>query len=276
VSERWLGPGEMAQRLGVSRKALRVYEREGLVVAARTSGGWRVYGPAQVTRLHQVMALRSLGIPLKRIKTLLVDGDLSLAVVLALQRESLTVQRSKISAALRLVEQAMRRLKAGQTLSLDDLTHLTQETVMQNPSPMMALRAKAEALFAERSPGVDINTAMRPLEDAVQNSGREKAQIYADFVRLAAECKEIMRTSAEDSEAAKDFVRRYLKTFNEIKAGPLLSDEAGQALRNALVDAMDDPLIAEQLPFDPAVFRFVARVVKTMKANGELGASRRD
>ena len=28
MPERWLGPGEMATRLGVSGKALRVYERE--------------------------------------------------------------------------------------------------------------------------------------------------------------------------------------------------------------------------------------------------------
>ncbi len=42
MSEQWLGPGEMARRLGVTPKALRVYEREGLVTAARTEAGWRV------------------------------------------------------------------------------------------------------------------------------------------------------------------------------------------------------------------------------------------
>jgi hypothetical protein len=42
MSEQWLGPGEMARRLGVTPKALRVYERDVLVTAARTEAGWRV------------------------------------------------------------------------------------------------------------------------------------------------------------------------------------------------------------------------------------------
>jgi len=58
MSEQWLGPGEMARRLGVTPKALRVYEREGLVAAGRTEAGWRVYGPAQAARLHQIIVVR--------------------------------------------------------------------------------------------------------------------------------------------------------------------------------------------------------------------------
>jgi DNA-binding transcriptional MerR regulator len=263
----------MARRLGVSPKALRVYEREGLVAAARTSAGWRVYGPEQAARLHQVIALRSLGIPLKRIKTLLVDGDLGLADVLALQRESLTGQRSKLEAAMSLVERALQRLEAGQTLSLDDLTHLTQETVMQTSSPMMALRAKVETLFAERSPGVDLDAVMDPIEAMVRQSRREKSEIFADFVRLAAEGKAIMSTSGEDSETAKDFVRRYFKTFDHLRVtAPAL--EAGKALHGALDEAMNDPQIAARLPFDPSVIGFVRRVAKIMRERGELGASR--
>ncbi len=40
--ERWFGPGETARRLGVTTKALRVYEREGLVVPHRAESRWRL------------------------------------------------------------------------------------------------------------------------------------------------------------------------------------------------------------------------------------------
>jgi hypothetical protein len=53
--------------------------------------------------------------------------------VLRLQRESLEAQRGKLGRAIELVEQAQRQLEAGRDLSLDDLTTLTRETVMQPP-----------------------------------------------------------------------------------------------------------------------------------------------
>ena len=125
----------MAARLGVSSKALRVYEREGLVTPGRSAAGWRAYGPAQAARLHQIMALRGLGLSLKQIRALLVDDQASLADVLVLQRDSLAAQRGKLDAAIALLGVALLALEAGRDLTLDDLTHLTQETIMTHPVP---------------------------------------------------------------------------------------------------------------------------------------------
>ncbi len=125
----------MAARLGVSSKALRVYEREGLVAPGRSAAGWRAYGPAQAARLHQIMALRGLGLSLKQIRVLLVDDQASLADVLVLQRDSLAAQRGKLDAAIALLGVALLALEAGRDLTLDDLTHLTQETIMTHPVP---------------------------------------------------------------------------------------------------------------------------------------------
>lgn len=125
----------MAARLGVSSKALRVYEREGLVAPGRSAAGWRAYGPAQAARLHQIMALRGLGLSLKQIRALLVDDQASLADILVLQRDSLAAQRGKLDAAIALLGVALLALEAGRDLTLDDLTHLTQETIMTHPVP---------------------------------------------------------------------------------------------------------------------------------------------
>ena len=57
--ERWLGPGEVKAKLGVTAKALRVYEREGLVKPVRTAGGWRAYGSAQIARIHMIIVMRT-------------------------------------------------------------------------------------------------------------------------------------------------------------------------------------------------------------------------
>lgn len=63
-SERHLSPAEAGRKRGVSRKTLRLYERHGLLVAPlRAENGWRAYGPAEMARLHQVLALEALGLP---------------------------------------------------------------------------------------------------------------------------------------------------------------------------------------------------------------------
>src|SRR5688572_6855101 len=44
MRERSLNPSEAAKRLGVSTKALRLYERHGLLKPIRTAAGWRDRG----------------------------------------------------------------------------------------------------------------------------------------------------------------------------------------------------------------------------------------
>ena len=66
-SARFLSPSETAGRLGVSTKALRLYEQHGLVHPARTAAGWRAYGPDQMARAAEIAALRALGLSLAQV-----------------------------------------------------------------------------------------------------------------------------------------------------------------------------------------------------------------
>ena len=61
-NERQLSPAETAQALGLSIKARQLYESRGLVRPKRTAAGWRVYGPDEFASLHQVIALKRLGL----------------------------------------------------------------------------------------------------------------------------------------------------------------------------------------------------------------------
>jgi DNA-binding transcriptional MerR regulator len=69
-------PSEAAKRFGVSVKALRLYEQRGLVTPGRTAAGWRVYGPDEMTRLGEIVALRELGLSIGQIGQVL-GGDAS-------------------------------------------------------------------------------------------------------------------------------------------------------------------------------------------------------
>lgn len=62
---------QLAARSGVPATTLRFYEQEGLLPAARTAAGYRVYGPPDVDRLAFIGAVKHLGLPLAEIRELL-------------------------------------------------------------------------------------------------------------------------------------------------------------------------------------------------------------
>jgi DNA-binding transcriptional MerR regulator len=71
-----LSMGEFARLSRLSPKALRLYDRAGLLEPARTGpDGSRLYGPDQLERAHLVAALRQVGIPLNEIKSALTDQE---------------------------------------------------------------------------------------------------------------------------------------------------------------------------------------------------------
>jgi DNA-binding transcriptional MerR regulator len=82
-SAQFLNPSAAAQRLGVSAKALRLYEQRGLVAPRRTAAGWRVYGPDEMARAAEIVALRALGFSLSQILRVLADDPRGLEPALA-------------------------------------------------------------------------------------------------------------------------------------------------------------------------------------------------
>ena len=60
--------GELSARSGVSRSALRFYERQGLISADRSEGNQRRYHGTALRKVALIQAGRTAGIPLERIR----------------------------------------------------------------------------------------------------------------------------------------------------------------------------------------------------------------
>ena len=82
-SAQFLSPSEAARRLGVSVKALRLYEQRGLIAPARTAAGWRAYGPDEMSCVAEIAALRELGLSLSEVARVLAGDSESLEPALA-------------------------------------------------------------------------------------------------------------------------------------------------------------------------------------------------
>jgi len=72
----FLNPADAARLLGVSTKALRIYEERGLLRPLRSAAGWRSYGPDEIARCREIVELRRLGLSLNEVARVL-GGDAS-------------------------------------------------------------------------------------------------------------------------------------------------------------------------------------------------------
>jgi DNA-binding transcriptional MerR regulator len=144
--EIWLEANECAARIGLSKRALRLYEERGLIRPRRTDKGWRLYGSDEVARLHEILALKRLGLSLQRITALLHGKAVDLPGVLAVQHDLLSEQLERAEQGLALVRSAQAKLAAGAFLTADELIGLAKEANMtENTTDTVAWRRYEQA-----------------------------------------------------------------------------------------------------------------------------------
>jgi len=249
-----LSPTETASRFGVSIKALRVYEARGLLKPLRTEAGWRTYGPDQVARLHQILALKRLGLPLARIAVILAGTD-ALAPVLELQERVLAREGAKLARALELVRAARAKLSNGQSLSVDDLATLTMETTMTGKATLEDLRDVLEPITRRHYSQADRDKlAARPYD---------QAEIGRQWMALIEEARVLMAGGNPASPAAQDLGRRWKALYEQFTGGDAAVEKKVSAVWR---DAFADPAAAARLPVSQEMFDFINQALKAAEA----------
>lgn len=132
-SARYLNPSEAAARLRVSPKALRLYEQRGLLTSVRTAAGWRTYGPTEMERAGEIIALRNLGLSLRQIKRVLLGESSDLDHALVVQQKTLEVQARWVTAAADKIHTLRKDLAAGR---IPAAAQLVQLNAKPQPKPV--------------------------------------------------------------------------------------------------------------------------------------------
>ena len=135
TKEHTLTASECARQTGLTVKALRVYEREGLLKPKRTVKDWRVYDSSDLTRLAEITALRALGLKLSAIAQLLRGKESDISHVLELQQSELLQRRMYIDAGLTTIAMFRKRAATGEILSINDLASAIKESQMTTITP---------------------------------------------------------------------------------------------------------------------------------------------
>jgi len=243
---------ETARRLEVSVRALRVYERHGLVRPIRTAAGWRVYGPEEFSRLHQVIALKRVGLKLAQIANLVGGNTIPLDQLLALQEEELLQRKRQTDRALALVRKARKHIAEGKTLPLEDFIVLIKETRM----PDVELSPEFKALWGKYI-NADQLKAVHP--DWSTDSG---LRFGARWLELIAE-SERLKDSDPGTPQALDLARRALSLVAEVTR---YDPELMASIEVMCQEGCSNPDIAPHMPQSQKARQFMDAAVERLHA----------
>lgn len=212
-------------------------------------------------RLHQVLALKRLGLPLKRIGELLAGDAMPLESTLALQEQALISEQRRLEHALELLRTARRRLKAGEALSIDDLTTLTKETVVSESLTDAEWKEIFDPLASKHYSPEEL-AALKAREP----SATEQKAVQAQWAAVIAEGCALMERGVDPaSPEAIDLARRWKALQDQFTLGdPAIAQKAAAMWR----DAMADPAAAQRLPMKPELWGYVAKAAEALRAAG--------
>jgi DNA-binding transcriptional MerR regulator len=212
----------VARLTGLTSRALRFYEARGLVAPLRSASGRRHYGPAELERLHQVMAMKRAGLTLGQIEKLSAGRKTDLAGLIAAQLRSLDERQSEIDAARGLLTSILSRLDRSEPIDVATFCSLIRqgETVMsqekwfgeasgfmtedqreifaQAKAAMPAGRTAAMEAFQALNARIKAALPLDPASDQAQELLAERDAMLAPFLAaMPAEMKAMSKSLGE-------------------------------------------------------------------------------
>ncbi len=123
-SDQFLQASDAARSLGVSAKALRIYEERGLIAPLRSEAGWRTYGPKEMGRAREIVALRSLGFSLTQIERVLSADSEGLEQALAAHQAKLEREARGLNQTIGKIHSLRADIAKGKTPDVGQLARL--------------------------------------------------------------------------------------------------------------------------------------------------------
>ena len=122
---------EAAERLNISQRAIRFYEKQGLLSPSRQQhNGYREFGEDDIWRLQTIIALREAGMPVADIRKALAEiyakDESRLLDLLELQRSVMFAKWVEMKQMIETTDRMIETLRLRRTLPLDDIYQLAE------------------------------------------------------------------------------------------------------------------------------------------------------
>jgi len=256
--QQFLNPSEAAKRLGVSTKALRLYEQHGLLKPPRTSAGWRTYGSSEMARAAEIAALRDLGMSLAHVGRVLRGDRAGLEPVLAAHQSALEDHIHRLVDAVEKVSAIRTNLADGKPPVVVELTRLVprenevtaafdlpwpwggERFELRDVRPLNYIigplgsgKTRLARAIAENLP----ETAFIPLERLV-NGGAEARERIATDAELESRVDRALTWLTEDGAEASPALVTLIVALESEGPKNIVVDMIEQGLSHATQDAL--------------------------------------
>lgn len=233
----YLRIGQIAERSGVSAKALRLYEQRGLLKpCTHSESGYRLYGPDALRRLMQIVVLKRSGFSLAEIGQLLAR-DSTAAHLLAARIQTLERDVADRTQALEVLRRMARRVGSASTLDIDQLLE----------SIHMGSTLKVDLTDSER-------VAFRKRAEQLGADGMEAAQ--RAWPELIAQVRAAMDAGTPTTDPSVVVMSRRWHALVTAATG---NDAAINRKLSEAYIAQPDALAAQGM--DPAMFRYIGEAL---------------
>lgn len=257
-SAQFLNPSEAAKRLGISAKALRLYEQRGLMAPIRTAAGWRAYGPGEMARASEIAALRTLGLSLGQVARVLGGDAQGLEPVLAAHQATLEDKIRQLADTMEKVRRVRSALAGGKGPAASELTQLLEPPLKLGvafdlPWPwggerfeLYDIRAlnyitgplgSGKTRLAKRIAAALPGAAFLGLERLADGGAAARALLHADPA-LKARVDQTLAWLVDDGGAASDALVALLAGLEAKEPAILVIDMVEQALDEATQEAL--------------------------------------
>lgn len=190
----------LARLSGVTSRTLRHYDQIGLLKPSRKNpAGYRIYGPAELDRLQQILFYRELGLELKAIQALLDQPGFDKNAALHQHLRRLLEEEQRIHCLVETLQKTIRHIEEGEPMTDKEKFQGFKEKQLQENEEKYGeeIRAKygAEAVEASNQKFLRMTEAqyndlealaaqiLRGLESAVREGSDPASEVGADLAR---------------------------------------------------------------------------------------------
>lgn len=257
--ENYIKIGDFIKLTGSTLKTVLYYHKIGLLPEAeRSQGGYRLYGPAELTRMQMIKHLKELGIDLARIKEILggARGGKTMREVLQSLQTELLIEKESLEERLARIDRLLSDADAALgeenytspsfQMIADILGKDKMEKYTQDCPELYCQQRKVYSILDDFQWGEDYRETFRELADFFREHP-EKYQVALDLGRRLAGLSQMSENDPEVEALARESAQ-LIKSMPQLKE--ILDRQNG--IKEPLAGLYDD-MVATVIP--PAQIR---------------------
>lgn len=238
--------GEVAKLTGVTTKAVRHYHKIGLLPEPdRSEAGYRLYPAGDLLRLQRIRRLRSFGLSLKQIKTVLgeTDGENSLRDVLVGLLAEVSTDMEKLEGRRRRLEELLAQQEGAISFEASDKPYaieLAEEHLGEHLSEVSPKLWEQERRMWSTLDAFEWPEGYREMQELITLYYADRPEEYRrmlDISERLATLAELPEDSPEVESLAEDLAGHLEHTpFPEdpLEGSPLFSGPVGEVFAEVL------------------------------------------